>query len=122
LNKVIDRNYYPVKEAENSNLRHRPIGLGVQGLADAFIMLRLPFTSDEAKLNQEILKHYMLTVTAMEIKEKDLIQHLKDLISQGEFQHNLWNKDEDLSGRWDWAALRKEMWSTVLVIISCANA
>ena len=49
LNKVIDRNYYPVKEAENSNMRHRPIGLGVQGLADAFIMLRLPFTSDEAK-------------------------------------------------------------------------
>jgi ribonucleoside-diphosphate reductase alpha chain len=48
LNKVIDRNYYPVK-AENSNLRHRPIGLGVQGLADAFIMLRLPFTGDEAK-------------------------------------------------------------------------
>jgi hypothetical protein len=41
-NKVIDRNYYPVKEAENSNMRHRPVGLGVQGLADAFIMLRLP--------------------------------------------------------------------------------
>jgi ribonucleoside-diphosphate reductase alpha chain len=49
LNKVIDRNYYPVKEGENSNKRHRPIGLGVQGLADAFIMLRMPFTSDEAK-------------------------------------------------------------------------
>ena len=49
LNKVIDRNYYPVKEAENSNMRHRPIGLGVQGLADAFILMRLPFTSDEAK-------------------------------------------------------------------------
>jgi ribonucleoside-diphosphate reductase alpha chain len=58
LNKVIDS--YPVKEAENSNLRHRPIGR-VQGLADAFIMLRLPFTGDEAKkLNQEILKHYIL--------------------------------------------------------------
>ena len=57
LNKVIDRNYYPIKEAENSNMRHRPIGLGVQGLADAFIMLRLPFTSDEAKkLNQEIFE------------------------------------------------------------------
>ncbi len=53
----IDRNYYPVPEAENSNMRHRPIGLGVQGLADAFIQLRLPFTSDEAKqLNQEIFE------------------------------------------------------------------
>jgi ribonucleoside-diphosphate reductase alpha chain len=59
LNKV-DRNYYPVKK-QRINLRHRPIGLGVQGLADAFIMLRLPFTGDEAKkLNQEILKHYIL--------------------------------------------------------------
>jgi ribonucleoside-diphosphate reductase alpha chain len=57
LNKVIDRNYYPVQEAENSNLRHRPVGLGVQGLADAFIMLRMPFTSEEAKkLNQEIFE------------------------------------------------------------------
>ncbi|MEH6514335.1 MAG: ribonucleoside-diphosphate reductase subunit alpha, partial [Maribacter arcticus] len=66
LNKVIDRNYYPVKEAENSNMRHRPIGLGVQGLADAFIMLRLPFTSDEAKkLNQEIFETlYFAAVTA----------------------------------------------------------
>ncbi|MFM7895330.1 MAG: ribonucleoside-diphosphate reductase subunit alpha, partial [Flavobacterium sp.] len=57
LNRVIDRNYYPVKEAENSNMRHRPVGLGVQGLADAFIMLRMPFTSDEAKkLNQEVFE------------------------------------------------------------------
>ena len=57
LNTVIDRNYYPVVEAENSNMRHRPVGLGVQGLADAFIMMRLPFTSDEAKkLNQEIFE------------------------------------------------------------------
>ncbi|HZH68992.1 MAG TPA: ribonucleoside-diphosphate reductase subunit alpha, partial [Flavobacteriaceae bacterium] len=65
LNRVIDRNYYPVKEAENSNMRHRPIGLGVQGLADAFIMLRLPFTSDEAKkLNQEIFETlYFAAVT-----------------------------------------------------------
>jgi ribonucleoside-diphosphate reductase alpha chain len=60
LNKVIDRNYYPVKEAENSNMRHRPIGLGVQGLADAFIMLRLPLHLKLKKLNQEILKHYTL--------------------------------------------------------------
>lgn len=83
LNKVIDRNYYPVKEAENSNMRHRPVGLGVQGLADAFIMLRLPFTSDEAKvLNQEIFETlYFAAVTAsMEMaKKKDHILHLKVL-------------------------------------------
>jgi ribonucleoside-diphosphate reductase alpha chain len=115
LNKVIDRNYYPVQEAENSNLRHRPVGLGVQGLADAFIMLRLPFTSDEAKkLNQEIFETlYFAAVTAsMEMaKEEGPYSTFKGSpISQGEFQHNLWGmKDEELSGRWDWASLRKEV-------------
>ena len=115
LNKVIDRNYYPVPEAENSNMRHRPVGLGVQGLADAFIMLRLPFTSDEAKkLNQEIFETlYFAAVTAsMEAaKEEGPYSTFKGSpISQGEFQHNLWGlKDEELSGRWDWAALRKEV-------------
>ena len=115
LNRVIDRNYYPVQEAENSNLRHRPVGLGVQGLADAFIMLRMPFTSDEAKkLNQEIFETlYFAAVTAsMEMaKEEGPYSTFKGSpISQGEFQHNLWGlKDEDLSGRWDWASLRKEV-------------
>jgi ribonucleoside-diphosphate reductase alpha chain len=57
LNKIIDFNYYPVPEARNSNMRHRPIGLGVQGLADTFVMLRMPFDSDEAKkLNTEIFE------------------------------------------------------------------
>ena len=115
LNKVIDRNYYPVQEAENSNMRHRPVGLGVQGLADAFIMLRMPFTSDEAKkLNQEIFETlYFAAVTAsMEMaKEEGAYSTFKGSpISQGEFQYNLWGlKDEDLSGRWDWASLRKEV-------------
>ena len=115
LNKVIDRNYYPVKEAENSNIRHRPVGLGVQGLADAFIMLRLPFTSDEAKkLNQEIFETlYFAAVTAsMEMaKEEGPYSTFKGSpISEGEFQYNLWGlKDEELSGRWDWASLRKEV-------------
>jgi len=115
LNKVIDRNYYPVKEAENSNLRHRPVGLGVQGLADAFIMLRLPFTSDEAKkLNQEIFETlYFAAVTAsMEMaKEEGPYSTFEGSpMSQGEFQHNMWGmKDEELSGRWDWASLRKEV-------------
>jgi ribonucleoside-diphosphate reductase alpha chain len=115
LNKVIDRNYYPVKEAENSNMRHRPIGLGVQGLADAFIMLRLPFTSDAAKkLNQEIFETlYFAAVTAsMELaKEEGPYSSFEGSpMSQGEFQYNLWGmKDEELSGRWDWASLRKEV-------------
>lgn len=115
LNKVIDRNYYPVKEAENSNMRHRPVGLGVQGLADAFILLRMPFTSDEAKqLNQEIFETiYFAAVTAsMEMAKEEgaYSTFVGSPISQGEFQYNLWGlKDEDLSGRWDWASLRKEV-------------
>ncbi|MBP4139870.1 ribonucleoside-diphosphate reductase subunit alpha [Flavobacterium geliluteum] len=115
LNKVIDRNYYPVKEAENSNMRHRPVGLGVQGLADAFIMLRMPFTSDEAKaLNQEIFETlYFAAVTAsMEMaKEEGPYSTFEGSpISKGEFQYNMWGmKDEELSGRWDWASLRKEV-------------
>ena len=115
LNRVIDRNYYPVPEAENSNMRHRPVGLGVQGLADAFIKLRLPFTSQEAKdLNQDIFETlYFAAVTAsMEESEKDgpYSSYKGSPISKGEFQHNLWGiKDEDLSGRWDWAGLRKKV-------------
>ncbi len=115
LNKVIDRNYYPVIEAENSNMRHRPVGLGVQGLADAFILMRLPFTSDEAKkANQEIFETmYFAAVTAsMEMaKEEGPYSTFEGSpISKGEFQYNLWGlKDEDLSGRWDWTSLRKEV-------------
>jgi ribonucleoside-diphosphate reductase alpha chain len=115
LNRVIDRNYYPVKEAENSNLRHRPIGLGVQGLADAFILLRMPFTSDAAKvLNQEIFEtlYFAACTASMEMaKEEGAYSTFKGSpMSNGEFQHNLWGmKDEELSGRWDWASLRKEV-------------
>ena len=115
LNRVIDRNYYPVPEARNSNFRHRPVGLGVQGLADTFIKLRLPFTSEEAKtLNQEIFETlYFAAVTAsMEEAKKDgpYETYKGSPISEGLFQHNLWNiKDEELSGRWDWAKLRKDI-------------
>ena len=115
LNRVIDRNYYPVPEAANSNFRHRPVGLGVQGLADTFIMLRLPFTSEKAKeLNQEIFETlYFAAMTAsLEEAQKDgpYETYKGSPISKGEFQHNLWGiKDEELSGRWDWAALRKQV-------------
>lgn len=96
-------------------MRHRPVGLGVQGLADAFIMLRLPFTSDEAKkLNQEIFETlYFAAVTAsMELAKEEgpYSTYEGSPISQGEFQYNLWGlKDEELSGRWDWAALRTDV-------------
>ena len=115
LNKVIDRNYYPIKEAKNSNFRHRPIGLGVQGLADTFIKLRLPFTSEEAKkLNQDIFETlYFAAVTAsMEEAQADgpYQTYEGSPISKGQFQHNLWNiNDEELSGRWDWDKLRKKV-------------
>jgi ribonucleoside-diphosphate reductase alpha chain len=115
LNKVIDRNYYPVKEAENSNFRHRPIGLGVQGLADTFIKLRLPFTSDAAKqLNKDIFETlYFAAVTASmeEAKIEGPYQTYEGSpISKGEFQYNLWGiKDEELSGLWDWDKLRKKV-------------
>ena len=115
LDTVIDRNYYPVKEAENSNLRHRPIGLGVQGLADAFILLRLPFTSDEAKkLNEEIFEtiYFAAVTSSMEIaKVKEPYSSYKGSpMSQGEFQFNMWGvSEEELSGRWDWKSLRKKV-------------
>ena len=115
LNRVIDRNFYPVIEAKNSNMRHRPIGLGVQGLADAFIKLRLPFTCQEAQdLNQEIFEtlYFAAVTSSMEESKKDgpYKTYKGSPISKGEFQHNLWGiKDEDLSGRWDWSKLRDEV-------------
>ena len=115
LNKVIDRNYYPVIEAQNSNFRHRPIGIGVQGLADAFIKLRMPFTSDEAKkLNQDIFEtiYYAAVTASMEEAKKDgkYETYKGSPISEGKFQHNLWDVDEkDLSGLWDWDKLRKNV-------------
>ena len=115
LDTVIDRNYYPVEEAKNSNFRHRPIGLGIQGLADAFIMLRMPFTSDAAKkLNEEIFEtiYFAAVTSSMEIaKLKGAYSTYEGSpISKGEFQFNLWGlSDDDLSGRWDWKALRKKV-------------
>jgi len=115
LNKVIDRNYYPVVEARNSNMRHRPVGLGVQGLADAFIMLRLPFDSEEAKqLNKDIFETmYYAAVTSSKDQAKvdgPYETYKGSPISKGKFQHNLWDvKDGELSGRWDWETLRGEV-------------
>jgi ribonucleoside-diphosphate reductase alpha chain len=115
LDKVIDENYYPVEEARNSNMRHRPVGLGVQGLADVFILLRMPFTSDAAKvLNQEIFEtiYFAAVTSSMELaKEKEPYSTFQGSpMSKGIFQFNMWDIDEkELSGRWDWSKLRKEV-------------
>ena len=112
LNKIIDNNYYPVEEARNSNMRHRPIGLGVQGLADAFILLRLPFESDLAKiLNKNIFETiYFAAMTAskdLALKEGAYESFHGSPLSKGKFQFDLWNVQP--SDRWDWETLRKEV-------------
>jgi len=113
LNKVIDVNYYPVIEARNSNMRHRPIGIGVQGLADAFILLRMPFDSEEARgLNKDI--HETIYFAAMEAsmelsKLNGPYETFKGSpVSKGIFQFDMWGVTPD-SGRWDWENLKKEV-------------
>lgn len=113
LNKIIDVNYYPVPEAERSNKRHRPIGLGVQGLADAFIMLRMPFESEEARqLNIDI--HETIYHAAMQAS-KDLAitqgpyETFKGSpVSKGIFQFDMWGVTPS-SGRYDWEELKREV-------------
>ena len=113
LNKVIDINYYPVVEARNSNLKHRPIGIGVQGLADAFILLRMPFDSEEARgLNKDI--HETIYFAAMEASMELSRQHgpyesyKGSPVSKGIFQFDMWGVTPD-SNRWDWEGLKKEV-------------
>ncbi len=113
LNKIIDGNFYPVKEAEYSNLRHRPIGLGVQGLADTFICLRMPFESDEAKqLNKEIFETiYFAAMTAskdLAVKDGPYETFKGSPLSEGKFQFDLWN-EKPASTRWDWENLRLDV-------------
>lgn len=113
LNKIIDFNYYPVEEARNSNMRHRPIGLGVQGLADVFILLRQPFESEAAKvLNKEIFETiYFAAMTAskdLAIKDGAYSTFKGSPLSKGIFQFDMW-EESSLSGRWDWDTLRKEV-------------
>ena len=113
LNKVIDRNYYPVEEAKNSNMRHRPIGLGVQGLADTFSMLRLPFESEEAQqLNEDIFETiYFAAMTAsMEVAQVDgpYETYEGSPVSKGIFQFDMWGVSPK-SGRWDWTGLKQEV-------------
>ena len=113
LNRVIDVNYYPVEEARNSNMRHRPIGLGVQGLADTFAMLGMYFESDEAKaLNKEIFETiYFASCTASKdaaIIEGPYSSFKGSPASEGILQFDLWGMSEH-SGRWDWDSLKSEI-------------
>ncbi len=115
LNKVIDINYYPIEQARYSNMRHRPIGLGVQGLADAFIMMRMPFDSAEAKqLNKDIFEtiYYAAMTESVALAEK--LGHYETFkgspLSSGEFQFDLWGVKP--SKRWDWEALRAKVMQT----------
>merc|ERR1711972_97804 len=110
LNKVIDRNYYPVEEARRSNMRHRPIGLGVQGLADAFMIMRLPFESEEAKrLNEDIFEtiYFAACEASCELAERDGPYETfhGSPASKGQLQFDLWGRTPK-SGRWDWATLK----------------
>ena len=96
LNRVIDRNYYPIPEARNSNMRHRPIGLGVQGLADAFILMRFPFDSDEARqLNKDVFETiYYAACTASKdmAKEEGAYETFPGSpASEGKLQFDMWN-------------------------------
>lgn len=112
LNKIIDNNYYPIEEARKSNLRHRPIGIGVQGLADVFIAMRLSWESKEASdLNREIFEtiYFSAMSTSMELAKKSgpYESYKGSPVSKGVFQFDMWGVEP--SKRWDWPSLKKEV-------------
>merc|ERR1712238_567552 len=113
LNKVIDRNYYPVEEARRSNMRHRPIGMGVQGLADAFMMMRYPFESEPArKLNTDIFEtiYFAACEASCELaaSQGPYETYAGSPASKGQLQFDLWGAKPQ-SGRWDWAGLKEKI-------------
>jgi ribonucleoside-diphosphate reductase alpha chain len=113
LNRIIDINYYPVEEARRSNLRHRPIGLGVQGLADVFIMLRMPYESEEARgLNRDIFETIYFAAMTASMDQAKLYGAYETFpgspISKGIFQFDMWGVTPS-SGRWDWDKLKQEV-------------
>lgn len=120
LNKIIDVNYYPTDKAKVSNLRHRPIGIGVQGLADTFAIMGMSFDSTDAKkLNKEIFETiYFASMSASaDLAERDGAYETFDgsPFSKGIFQFDMWdsfNKETDLSGRWDWDSLKEKVKKT----------
>jgi ribonucleoside-diphosphate reductase alpha chain len=115
LNNVIDLNFYPTEETKRSNMRHRPVGLGVQGLADVFCMLNLPFESDAADVLQtdifETIYFAALSSSKDLAKENGPYETFQGSpLSEGIFQYEMWGKtDKDTSKKWDWKSLRKEV-------------
>ncbi|GMI51509.1 hypothetical protein TeGR_g1887, partial [Tetraparma gracilis] len=112
LNRIIDVNRYPVEEAKNSNLKHRPVGLGVSGLADAFIRMGMPFSSDEAKeLNRGIFEtiYHAALEASCELAEQDGVYHSYEgsPASEGDLQYDMWGVTP--SDRWDWDGLKKKI-------------
>ena len=112
LNRVIDRNYYPIPEARNSNMRHRPIGLGVQGLADAFILMRFPFDSEEARqLNKDVFEtiYYAACTASKDMAKEDGAYETFEgsPASQGKLQFDMWGVTP--SDRWEWDILKAEI-------------
>ena len=112
LNRVIDRNFYPIVEARNSNMRHRPVGLGVQGLADAFIMMRYPFDSEEARqMNKDVFEtiYYAACCASkdMAIEEGPYETFKGSPASEGKLQFDLWGVTP--SDRWEWDVLKEEI-------------
>lgn len=112
LNKVIDVNYYPTEETKRSNMRHRPIGLGVQGLADTFAIMKIPFDSEEAKtLDRDIFEaiYYGAMCASVDLAEQEgAYETFKGSpLSEGKFQFDLWNVSP--SDRWDWDSLRERV-------------
>jgi ribonucleoside-diphosphate reductase alpha chain len=115
LNKVIDVNYYPTPETKNSNMKHRPIGIGIQGLADTFAIMGLEFGGEASKkLNDEIFEtiYFAAMEASIDLAKKDgaYESYEGSPLSMGQFQFNLWGFTEDqLSGRWNWSSLRKKL-------------
>ena len=116
LNRVIDINYYPTPETERSNMRHRPVGLGVQGLADVFALMRVPWESEKAaELNQRIFEHiyYAAVESSCEVAEKEgpYSTYIGSPMSEGKFQYDLWNVKPltDIDNTLDWASLKNKV-------------
>lgn len=113
LNKIIDRNYYPVEEAKNSNLRHRPIGIGVQGLADVFQIMGISFESREAaEINEKIFEtiYYGAVVESIQLAKEEgtYPTYEGSPASKGKLQFDLWNYEPNLCG-YDWAAVKEDL-------------
>ncbi|MFT4686531.1 MAG: ribonucleoside-diphosphate reductase alpha subunit, partial [Neolewinella sp.] len=112
LNKVIDQNYYPIEQARHSNMKHRPIGLGVQGLADAFIMMRMPFDSEEARqMNKDIFEAMYFAACTESIALAKELGHYESYpgspASKGILQYDMWGVTP--SEKWDWAGLKEDL-------------